>query len=147
MKMIKNAMTALVSIAAVVAMTACSSDSDSPIVSGKLATGGFLKYIGDDPATSTYSALIDAASNQRWQYLYAPSEIQGSGIIKTVSFIYESDESAEVICPDLSIKMGHTSLTDLTDTFANNVEQGAGSMESVRAADPLTYPVGSLGDI
>jgi hypothetical protein len=81
----------------------------------------------------------------REQHLFFAQDIKGSGYIESFSLRYYNDEAVSTNCPDVTIKMGHTSLSALTTTFANNVEQGRGSLVTVLAG-AVTIPAGSAGD-
>lgn len=49
-------------------------------------------------------------------------------------------------CPDVTIRMGQTSLTSLTTTFANNVEQGKGPLATVLQNKQVAIPALGVGD-
>ncbi len=144
MKMIKNATTALVSIAAVIAMTACSSDSDTPFVSGKLATGGFIKTV-EEAGGSSFGGMF-GISDSRYQLLYTPTDLEGSGNIESIGFQLFQNEATGVNCPNVTIKIGHTSLATLTTTYDSNVETGQGSRVTATSDLSLTIPSGLAGD-
>lgn len=129
--------------------TACgsggSSGSTVPTVPAPLATGNFSKYTGNPSSTLT-SGLITTSSTVRVQSMYEASEIKAVGNITALKFVYQLDETTAITCPNITIKMGHTKLTALTDTFASNVEQGAGTYETVLADGSITFPTGLQGD-
>ncbi|MHC4639736.1 MAG: hypothetical protein ACYTBV_19895, partial [Planctomycetota bacterium] len=105
---------------------------------------GFVKTVA--PVTGdAFNAPFDDVSNDHEQNLFFASDINGSGYIKSLSFSYMNNESMSTNCPDVTIKMGHTSLSALTTTFANNVEQGRGSLATVFTG-AVTIPTGSAGD-
>ena len=147
MKMIKNATTALVSIAAVVAMTACSSDSDSSGGGGSsaLATGGFIKSVGN-VIGSSMTDVNPAITDIRMQHLYTASDIDGSGYINEIDITYEQALAADITCTDVLIKMGHTDVTDLTTALDTNIEQGKGMFETVATIATHTFPAGNADD-
>ena len=102
-----------------------------------LATGEFTKTV--TLATSEpLSTQLCMVHDHHGQYLYLASDIDGSGYIYSMELRYGLDTSGSN-CPDLTIKMGHTSLIGLTGTFANNVEQGKGTLETVSYTH-LTLP-------
>ena len=144
MKMIKNATAALMSIAAVVAMTACSSDSDTPFVSGKLATGGFIKTV-EEAGGSSFGGMF-GTSDSRYQLLYTPTDIEGSGNIESIGFQLFENVATGVNCPNVTIKIGHTSLAALTTTYDSNVEVGQGSRVTAASNVNLTIPSGLAGE-
>ena len=107
-----------------------------------LATGEFTK-------TVTLASTADWSSpfsniDQRQQQLYLAGDIDGAGYIQSIELRFNGN-SAGCSCPDATIKMGHTSLGGLTTTFANNVEQGKGTLETVRTG-AFNVPAGSAGD-
>jgi len=87
----------------------------------------------------------------RVQHLYsgtsgaAGNRIQGSGYVTAVAFRSNS-ATPGFTCPDVTIKMGHTSATLLTTTFADNVEQGKGPLVTVLQNKQIAAPAGDVGD-
>lgn len=146
MKMFKNAMTVLVPIAAVALMTACGGGNGGGTVTTPLATGGFVKYVGDS-STLVGIGLIDTGPTTRWQHMYTPADVKGSGYIQSISLMAVDARASDITCPDLSIKMGHTSLAELTNTFADNVENGKGSLISVRTTGEVVFTAGEAGEM
>jgi hypothetical protein len=109
-----------------------------------LSADGFTKTVA--PGTdSSWTAPFDDSSTDREQHLYLSGDIDGSGYIEALSFRYQDHVAAGFNCPDVTIKMGHTSLSSLTTTFANNVEVGRGSLETVLSG-AISGPAGSAGD-
>ena len=110
-----------------------------------LATGEFTKTI--DPTDDvTFSSSYFSATTYHSHNLYPASEINGSGNITSISVEYAAVEAADITCADVTIKMGHTTLGSLGTTFANNVEQGAGSVQTVLTNASLVFPAGPIGD-
>ena len=132
----------LITIALVLA--ACGGAGGGGSGSG-LATGEFSKSIGT-AAPALYSGLITTNSYSRVQYLYQASNIRASGNITSLKLTYLSDQSTPVTCPNVNIRLGHTTLTALTATFASNIEQGAGTFETVLDDRSITFSTGSAGD-
>ncbi|MEN8148007.1 MAG: hypothetical protein ABFR02_10380 [Campylobacterota bacterium] len=130
MKMVKNVTTALVSIAAVVAMTACSGDDAASGGGGSsaLATGGFVKEVAKNSITGVNAPFFSSTQNS--QFLLLAGDIAGSGNIESISFRSFGAEVATT-CADANISMGHTSLSGLTLTYADNVEEGKGTLQTV----------------
>ena len=150
MKMIKNATTALVSIAAVVAMTACSSDSDSSSGGGgssALATGGFIKTYAPDVSTASWLSPFNT-SPRHYQIMYQAEDVDGSGNINALSFRLSSDLTAAVSCPETIIKFGHTKSVDLSSSavFADHTENGAGSLVTVLDNRTVTFDAAQSGE-
>jgi hypothetical protein len=118
-----------------------------------LATGTFTKTAHK---LSVASATLDRHFSAdvpyiRVQHLYSGTSgptgnrIQGSGYVTAVAFRSNS-ETAGLACPDVTIKMGHTSVTSLTTTFADNVEQGKGPLVTVLQNKQIAVPAGGVGD-
>jgi hypothetical protein len=106
-------------------------------------------------ATGEFTKTVTLASNIGWtspfqmndrhlQQLYLASDIEGAGYIQSIELRLNTATTG-CSCPDATIKMGHTSLGVLTNTFANNVEQGKGTLETVRTG-AFSVPAGSAGD-
>ncbi|MCP4371878.1 MAG: hypothetical protein GY797_27740, partial [Deltaproteobacteria bacterium] len=113
--------------------------------STSLATGGFTKTI--DPTDDTsYSSTYFSGGTRHSQNLYPVSEIVGSGNITSIFVEYADVEAADITCADVTIKMGHTTSGSLVTTFANNVEQGAGSFQTVLTNASIVFPAGLIGD-
>ncbi|GMR18656.1 MAG: hypothetical protein BMS9Abin33_1088 [Gammaproteobacteria bacterium] len=113
-----------------------------------LATGGFIKSITYTGAVNIWNLFdTDAAGTGKYyQILYPAADIQGSGNIDSIAFQLHTATTGTT-CPNVVVRMGHTSVASLTDTtYANNVEQGKGSVVTVRAATTLTIPAGAADD-
>jgi len=110
-----------------------------------LPDGTFTKTVlpGDEEGLSNTFGL---ASESRYQFLILADDMEGSGYITAVSFSYDSVLVSNASCPNVTIKMGHTSLSALTDTYASNVEEGRGTHETVLDNAAVTIPAGSEGD-
>jgi len=129
-------------------LIACGNSSGGSGNPGNISTlvnGSFTKTTGAI-VPSGFSGLIDATSYRHFQYLYKATEIKGSGYIKAISFGYSVDQVLDVTCPNFSIKMGHTSLPDLTNTFANNIQEGKGTLQTVLNSTTVTFPAGHTDD-
>ncbi len=98
---------------------------------GGLQDGTFIKTVQLDSNTSLGGHFTSSVTDTRIQHLYLADWIGGSGYITAIAFKSNTDTATEITCPDLTLKMGHTSLSALTDTFANNVEEGKGSVETI----------------
>ena len=112
---------------------------------GGPTTGTFTKTVEGVGTSNNTFPFTDANSSQILQQLYLASEIKGSGFINRLSFRYSFDAASAVNCPNMTVKLGHTSLTSLTTTFANNVEQGRGSQVTVIDNATITIPAGTAG--
>src|SRR5512145_2408666 len=130
--------------------SACSGSSGDPPPPQGLAKGSFVK----DAYTLTLGGwgghFADFVPYVRIQQLYsgtsgvAANAIGASGFITAVEF-FSSDTAASYTCPSIALKMGHTSLDALGTTFATNVEQGKGTLATVRTAKPFTVPAVTPG--
>jgi len=118
-----------------------------------LATGTFTKTahkmsVASASLSGHFSALVPYI---RVQHLYSGTSgatgnrIQGSGYVTAVAFRSNSMTTG-LTCPDITIKMGHTSVTSLTTTFADNVEQGKGPLVTVLQNKQIAVPAGDVGD-
>ena len=107
-----------------------------------LATGEFTKTLMLT-TSGTWRAPFDT-NNIHDQQLYRAGDINGAGYIQSIELRLALDTTG-CSCPDATIKMGHTSLGGLTTNYANNVQQGKGTLETVRAG-AFNVPAGSAGD-
>ena len=144
MKTIKSSMRMLVPIVAVALISACGGGGDSGSTAA-LQTGGFVKSVGiaESPIFSDFRI---SNPKIRVQYMYTASEMKSAGNISAVSLRYGADTVSDITCSNVTIKMGHTTLSDLTTPLSSNVEQGAGSLETVMANSSVVFPAGTIGD-
>jgi hypothetical protein len=110
-----------------------------------LATGTFTKTVVADGSNSFWESLFSTNTAMRFQFLYRAPDVNGSGNVQSISFRYEFDEPVSVSCPNVTIKMGHTNFSDLTATYADNVETGKGSFLTVLNDAAINIPAGSAG--
>ncbi|HOD16917.1 MAG: hypothetical protein KBC90_17870 [Spirochaetes bacterium] len=128
-------------------LTACNSLSSSNSLLALLGLGGggapagmFTKQFG---TTATSSILLfENDRDGKSQFLYTAAEVNGSGLITTIRLRHVPDVPAEVINQNVTIRMGHTNLTGLSTTWANNVQTGQGSLVTVLDDKTVTIPVG-----
>ena len=111
-----------------------------------LATGEFTKTAQLNTNNGYFGHFNNSVIDRRAQQLYLADGIDGSGYITAIAFKSYTTTAAEITCPDLTLKIGHTSLSALTNTFANNVEEGKGSVETVLTNAQVVVPVVSSGD-
>ena len=132
------------------ALVACGSSSGGGASGGggNLANGVFTKTVILNGTNDNWGYPFDSVfgPESRFQILYRASDINGSGMISSISFQRELANVTDILCPNITIRMGHTSLTDLTATFADNIEQGSGSFEIVLDNKTVTALVGAAGD-
>lgn len=134
-----------VALIVVSGLAACGGGGGGGTVNGGLQSGTFIKTI-EPSHTGSFIYPLRTNPYSRDQQLVLASDIKGSGYIGSVSFRLANAVVSPVTCSHLTVKMGHTLLTGLTPTFASNVEQGQGSLATVRNSAPFTVPVGAAGD-
>ncbi|MBN1114216.1 MAG: hypothetical protein JXA66_02645 [Oligoflexia bacterium] len=108
------------------------------------ASGTFVRFVENDSSLLRGGLFDQIASTVKVQFLYyganaSFNEINGAGNITAVSFKVAGDY-VESSCPDVTIKMGHSSLAGLTNTFANNVDEGKGSYVTVLNGKSIQIP-------
>jgi hypothetical protein len=108
------------------------------------AASSFNKTVALGNSTG-YSVTLFGDNEHRTMLLYRAAELRGSGWITAISFIYNEPQTA-VTCPNVTIRMGHSSKTDLDTTFSNNVLEGKGSFPIVADLSSLAIPAGAAGD-
>lgn len=111
-----------------------------------LATGTFIKTnaVSISAGFAGHFSSLDGLPYYRVMHLY---NMKGnSGYIKAIAFRANGAIPSPVSCPDITIKMGHTSVTGLSATFASNVEQGKGTLETVLANAQVVIPAVNDGD-
>lgn len=109
-----------------------------------LGLGGFIKTVAlgiDGP----WSAPFTTDVSDHEQHLFFSSDINGAGSIESIAFRYQDNEPASINCPDVTIMLGQTTMSALASTYTDNVEQGRGSLTTVKSG-ALTAPAGSAGD-
>jgi hypothetical protein len=110
-----------------------------------LPTGYFTRTV--ETGGSFWSAPINsgAVSNFRLMQMYRASDIGGSGNIAAIRFQRTDGNVAATTCPNTTIRLAHTSLKELTDTFADNVEEGKGSSVTVIDDESVVIAAGTAG--
>ncbi|MBN2402652.1 MAG: hypothetical protein JXN64_09645 [Spirochaetes bacterium] len=92
----------------------------------------------------SYMGPFSDSTDSKDQFLYTASQIGASGKITKIRMRHRYAITTAVSCPNITIKMGHTSLDTLTTTFSGaggNVEEGCGSEKTVLDNAALTIPV------
>jgi hypothetical protein len=112
---------------------------------GGAVAGTFTKTVAPSNGSAWDAPFWDLSAYSHEQHLVLASDINGSGYIRSISLRLDSNTSA-VPCPSFAVNMGNTSLAALTDTFASNVQQGKGSLATVRNAALFTVPAGTAGE-
>ena len=110
-----------------------------------LATGTFVKTANlvNDGGNSW---PFNTNAVQKLQLLYLSSEIDGSGYMTKISFKRAATVSTSVTCASTTVKLGHSVVSALTVTYANNVEQGQGSQATMIDNGTITIPAGAAGE-
>lgn len=114
-------------------------------VSCTLAVGVFEKTtntVSDGGTTSPFALGLD----MKHQSLYLADEINATGNINSISFRLALDLATAVSCPNTTISLGHTDITSLVPVFADNIEQGQGSLQTVLSDSTVNLSAGATGD-
>jgi len=147
--MIRKKILVLFTIFSALALGACGSSSSSSSGGGGggggLATGTFTKTVLLGGTSTTWATLFGPNTANRFQFLYRAKDVNGSGNINAISFRHAAINPANN-CPNVTIKMGQTSLTDLTTTYDMNVQEGRGSLVTVLNDAALNLPAGATNE-
>ena len=146
MKMLQKTVAVSLALTALLAITGCSSDDGgSGGTSGGeslLASGGFIKEIAKGGTIDLTAAIRTSLYHS--QHLILSESIGASGNIKSISF-RSSRNTDENTCPNITVKLGETGLSELTDTFADNIENGKGTLKIIVDGE-LTIPAVSVDE-
>ncbi len=107
------------------ALTACGSGSGGTGPTGTTTpVGVFVKTVALPLGGGSWTDLLYPHSGEtaRYQALVRARDLNGSGLIHALSLRFGAD-SAGNTCPNVMIRMGHTSKTDLVTMFASNVNR------------------------
>ena len=103
----------------------------------------FERHVAADVSVQESSlAFTDLYGYTKMQLLYPAANIAGAGYIDSISFIRSRDQPTAITCQNTTIRMGHTSLVALTDTYTDNIEQGRGALITVIDDQTLNFPAG-----
>ncbi len=129
-----------------ITLAGCSKSDDPAQAPEPAEAGTFIKTVSlpDSPASAAWIFNSDPGAN-RVMILYRAGDVQGSGMINSISFRYADALASAVTCPNVTIRMGHTSVTDLALPYDNNVNQGKGSFQTLANGVSVTIPAGSSG--
>ncbi|HRZ28405.1 MAG TPA: hypothetical protein P5295_16470 [Spirochaetota bacterium] len=114
-----------------------SSITDSP--------AGTFTRLFEDAAGSGNASPFWGGTDVKAQYLYTSDEISGNGLITAIRLQLSSATTTDRYCPNVTIKMGHTSLTALTNTWANNVQIGQGAEITILDNKTIEVPISDAG--
>jgi len=109
-------------------------------------TGSFARSANVSPGLTSWAGFLTSTNDTcRWQNLYLADAIAGSGNITSIAFQYQRDEATPLTFQHLTVKLSHSSLADLSTTFADNLGSGKGSQTTVLSDATVTFPAGSAG--
>ncbi len=132
----------LITVLAII-ITACGGSGSDSGGNGTPA-GAFTKAVALSATPGNFN--LGTNTQARIMMLYRANDIKGSGMINSISFKRFSAMTAAITCPNITVRMGHTDATDLEATFANNVEQGQGTFQTVISNGSLAVPSGAAND-
>lgn len=143
----KHLVSGFIALFALTVLAACGGGGGGGGGSAGVATGEFTKAFNPDPTNSNVIPFgSGGAGDVKYQQLYTPAEINGSGPITMLRFRRQSLMASAVTCPNTTIRLGHTSLAALVATFASNINEGRGSQATVFNNATLTIPAGAAGE-
>jgi len=112
--------------------------------SSSLAIGTFTRSFAP---TATGDNVMPFGSGSfgdvRHQTVYTAAEVGSAGRISALRFRFFSALGVAVSCPNTTVRLGHTSLSSLTATFANNVDRG--SFHTALDNATVNIPAGGAG--
>jgi hypothetical protein len=130
-------------------LTACGTESGSSSLMALLGLGGggaqFTKQFGTGMPVNSTTIPFNSGSDIKVQFLYTAAEVGGSGYITKIRLLAFGSDEENRTCKNITIKMGHTSLSALTTTWANNVETGQGAEITVLNNKTITVPKAADG--
>ncbi|MFH0816232.1 MAG: DNRLRE domain-containing protein [Methanobacteriota archaeon] len=94
---------------------------------------------GNDWNYWPFTDEVDGVWSMRMQMLYYRSMVNKSGCLDTISFQGEEGIADWCVLENVSIRLGHTTRTDLTNTFNNNIV-GAWTTVFTKASYNFTCP-------
>ena len=128
-------------------LTGCGGSSGgggaAAVDNGGAAKGTFKKSIVYN--TTSWAVLFSDYSQLRFHLLYRADDISGSGNITAIRFRLDTDLLTDVSCGNVTLKLGHSSVTDLTTTFADAIETGKGSFVTVIDNAAINIPADTAG--
>jgi hypothetical protein len=110
-----------------------------------LPAGSFIKTVIGGGGASSSGNMFGTSAYCRFMNMYSAASIKGSGMITSISF-KDYDGSVASSCSHVTIKMGHTGVTTLSSTFADNVEQGKGTLQTVLNDKLFSFAAHSTGE-
>ncbi len=114
-----------------------------PLPAGAFTKTVALSVAGDGNWTGLFQS--GAGSGSRYQGLVRAQDIRGSGPLAAFALKLGASSSGNS-CPNVTIKIGHTSKSTLdSSTYANNAEEGRGSLVTVFGPATLSIPTALAG--
>jgi len=111
---------------------------------GGLATGTFTRIFNVAPTVGIIVPFWNGLQGDvTSHWLYTAAEIGASGRITTLRFQSFAAVAAAVTCPNTTIRLGHSSLTDLTTAYATNMNLGTPVVVLNNAT--VAIPAGAAG--
>ncbi len=102
--------------------------------------GVFVKEVIGGGGASSASSMWGTHDESRYMMMFPAGDIKGAGMITSISFKYNASPGADRTFNGVTIKMGHTSVTTLSSTYASNVQQGKGTYTTVLDNQSVTIP-------
>lgn len=144
-RQLRSVLGSLIALAALTVTLACGGGGGSsnaalppPTPAGTFQTENFFQLNFAD-YTGNWA---DYHANFRWQLLYHPRAIRGSGYMTGLSLKYGSDMNTAITCAHARIRLSHTHLTDLNPLFVDNLNTGEGGQTTVLEDKTITFPAG-----
>lgn len=104
-------------------------------------SGLFSKIVAGTTEDTFEGRMFTTSIRVHVMQVYLSTELQASGVIKSLTLYYQSPVTGLITCPNLVIKMGHTDVSVLNATYASNYERGQGSLVTVYDG-PVTLAAG-----
>jgi hypothetical protein len=119
----------------------------APGNSGGPTTGTFTKTVALTSTTTYQIGPFNDNAFHHYQMLFKPGDVGGSGNITSLSFRLDAlSAGIGATCPNVTIKLGHTSVANLGTDMTLNINQGKGSAVTVLNNTTVVVPVGAAGD-
>jgi hypothetical protein len=154
----------LVAVAAASLLVACGNDSDPtdigtpdaqvpdgdapdgvvPMDPDPLANGTFIKRI---EGTGSLVQPFGESAGARIMFLLHADDVAASGELSALRLERTGEMEEAIVCPGVTLRAGHSSVTDLAQAFDDNVEEGKGSVAVVLEDAEITIPAGDGGEL
>lgn len=126
-------------------LTACGGGGNStsaPAVP-PAASGSFFRTVPG--ANENITGFLDAnpQNHMRWQNLFRATQIAGAGLITGISVQYNNVQDTSASCPAMTIRLSHSSLPEVVDSFSDNLDNGRGRAVTVLSGKTVTFPAGA----